>query len=268
MRGSAPPPAWSARGRADPRWWRRPDPDWRARGPAKARPAGGGWVRPPAPWPSPRICCSPPLRLPASTASLGASSGTAPALDRATRRAADPGRASPQLEVLAHGHEGEVAASLRHEPDAELEPRARRQPLDGLAVEPHAAAEVAIHAVDGAQERGLAGAVGPDQRGDGAGRDGGGEVHHHGLVGIARRHPIELEDDIGGARRIRDGGGGAGQVSHGRRPARSRAFSQIGRQHARVAADHRGRPVGDPGARLQHDHPAAQRHRRSRHCAR
>src|SRR5438874_2053213 len=70
-------------------------------------------------------------------------------------------------------------------PAAALETFPRRQALDGLAPEHDLAIEQAVGAVDGAQQRRLAGAIAADQGGDGAGLQARGETAHDRIVAIA-----------------------------------------------------------------------------------
>ena len=175
-----------------------------------------------------RICCSPPLRLPAMTPSLAESSGKLRQhpVDRLLGGLAAQGEGA-QLKVLVHGHQREVATALRHEPDAELQPLLGRQPLDRLPPEVRGAAEMAVEAVDRAQQRRLAGAVRPDDRGDAAGRDGDREIDHHRLVGVADRELVEGEDRLSHGPRAR------------RQPCRDRPQARAGRCGSGWAAHRR-----------------------------
>ena len=136
-----------------------------------------------------------------------------------------------ELEILAHGHQREVAAALRHEADAELQPFLGRQALDGAAAEMDRTAEIAVLAIDRAQQGRLAGAVGADDRADAAGCDVDREINHDRLVGVADRELVDRED----RHQPPDSPIGSG-------------LAQIGFQNARIAADQAGRSVGDLGA--------------------
>ena len=95
-------------------------------------------------------------------------------------------RVAAHLEVFLDAHGREVAAALRHEADAALQPLPRRQALDRLALEHDLAGEEAVGAVDRAQQGRLAGAVAADQRRDAAGLQARGELAHDRIVAIAR----------------------------------------------------------------------------------
>src|ERR1700744_4680689 len=74
-----------------------------------------------------------------------------------------------ELQLLEHGELGEDLVAFRHDDQAALEPLARPQADDGLAVEfecaaPGAAGVAPGAASDAPQGRGLAAAVGPDER--------------------------------------------------------------------------------------------------------
>jgi hypothetical protein len=69
-----------------------------------------------------------------------------------------------QEQVVEHAHVAEQLEELKGPGDAARGDPVRRQPVDGLAGEPDAAAARAAKPADGVEERGLAGAVGADER--------------------------------------------------------------------------------------------------------
>ena len=85
------------------------------------------------------------------------------------RRVADQIRA--HFEILEHGQVGEDAAPFGRHRDAARHELVSGQPGDVLALEADAPAPRREQPGDGAQRRGLAGAVGADQRDDLAGLD-------------------------------------------------------------------------------------------------
>jgi hypothetical protein len=88
------------------------------------------------------------------------------ALELATRFAARALDDRAHLEVLEHAHVGEDLAALGDLADAELADAMALVAGDVLALEADRAARRALHASDCADQRGLAGAVGPDDRDD------------------------------------------------------------------------------------------------------
>jgi hypothetical protein len=96
------------------------------------------------------------------------------------------------LEVFGHTHRRKIAAALRHEADAALQPLPGRQAFDGLALEHDLSGEEAVGAVDGAQQRRLARAVAADQRRDRAGLQAGREFVHDLGVAVACRDGDQL----------------------------------------------------------------------------
>ena len=107
------------------------------------------------------------------------------------RRAAQ--RVGAEVEVLAHRHYREVAASLRHKTNAQRQPLARRQLFDLPAFEQQLAPEVLVNAIHGLEQRGFARTVGTDDGGDASRGNGRGEVGDDGLVAVADRERLEFE---------------------------------------------------------------------------
>ena len=101
-------------------------------------------------------------------------------------------------EVLGHRQPEEDAAVVRHVRDAQPRPRGRRHPGQVGAVQPDRAASRLEQPGDGPQRRGLARAVGAEQRHDLPGAHGQRQVAHdrrRPVVGDAQ--PIEFEYRVG-----------------------------------------------------------------------
>ena len=87
------------------------------------------------------------------------------------RRAVRP-REGAELQVLEHRHPREDPPALRRLRDAQADDAVGRERVEAVAVETHATAARPHGAEDGPERRGLAGAVGADERHDLARRDG------------------------------------------------------------------------------------------------
>ena len=119
------------------------------------------------------ICCWPPESVPAGGAAPRPASGTARRPARARRRDSSS-RAGPGAEpqIVLDRERREHLPALGHLRDAERDARmARAARSIGRPSKQDAAGGDRLHAGDRAQQRGLAGAVGADQRDDLAGRD-------------------------------------------------------------------------------------------------
>src|SRR6185503_5113417 len=104
---------------------------------------------------------------------------------------AAPDRAEP--EVLLDGEPQERAAALRHVADAEPDDVLGGAAVDALAAEPDLAARADAHVADRAQRRGLAGAVGAEQRDHAALVDLEVDAVQHLAGAIRRIDAVQLE---------------------------------------------------------------------------
>ena len=112
------------------------------------------------------ICCSPPLIVPAAWRNRSFRRGKRASTSSSVRRilgGIGAGEGAHQ-QIVAHRHERKHAPPLGNHGDAHAHDRLGSQAVDALAVERDAALPDASEAGDRAQDRGLAGAVGADQR--------------------------------------------------------------------------------------------------------
>ena len=148
-------------------------------GPEKAHRAGEawGWTSAPVPWPS--ICCSPPLRVPASWP--GPFPQDREKLEHLLYRIFHPffipapGESS-QLEIFSDRHLGKQFSSLRTLGDAQPNDVVGGKGVDAPAFKGLGACGRLKKTGDGFQKGGLARAVGPQQGDDLSFLNGQGEV--------------------------------------------------------------------------------------------
>ena len=144
-----------------------------------------------------RICCSPPLRLPAMTPSFAESSGNCASTRSIACSAALPRKVkAPSSRFSRTVISGKLQRPCGTKPMPSFSRSLGGSRSIAWPRKCDAAAEMAVEAVDRAQQRRLAGAVRPDDRGDAAGRDGDREIDHHRLVGVADRELVEGEDRL------------------------------------------------------------------------
>jgi len=120
--------------------------------------------------------------------------------------AALPRPGGSDQQVLSERQGGEEPSSLGDEDDAEGDPRVRRQLGDVPAVQPHRAPARTVKPGDRAQERRLAGAVGPDHGDRLARRQGEADLPERLQLPVANGQIGYLEERP-------DGGGGQGVAS-------------------------------------------------------
>ena len=119
------------------------------------------------------ICCSPPDSVPAAwpRALCKLWKQREHALKVLRLIGARPRQHRAHLEILQYGERRKHLAAFGHLADAEIADPVRFQSADAFVAQHDAALRRAQHAGDGADERGLAGAVGADDRDDRALRD-------------------------------------------------------------------------------------------------